>query len=195
MSLSYVVKKETKRCFDEGMKADLFTREKIETLLGGKCYQSTITEDTKKHVDFWWDAPNGKRYGIDVKDSRKNKRTDSDKDYSITWLEIQNVSGKPGWIYGEEDYIVFKTDNKLLFIKREQLAYFAETKYNEYISSGKNIVYDTPQECYVPYQRAKWGRKDIAFKAYMKDLEDISHFYVNYITDEVVTFNNKSIAK
>ena len=29
----------------------------------------------------------------------------------------------------------------------------------------------------------------------MKDLEDISHFYVNYITDEVVTFNNKSIAK
>lgn len=39
MSVNYVVKKETKRCFDEGMKADLFTRENIETLLGGKCYQ------------------------------------------------------------------------------------------------------------------------------------------------------------
>ena len=78
MGVSYVVKKETKRCLDEGMKADLFTREKIETLLGGKCYQSTIAEDTKKHVDFWWDSPKGKRYGIDVKDSRRNKRTDSD---------------------------------------------------------------------------------------------------------------------
>lgn len=39
-----------------------------------------------------------------------------------------------------------------------------------------------------------FNSSDIAFKAYLKDLEEISHFHINFITNEVVTFN-KSTAK
>ena len=90
--------------------------------------------------------------------------------------------------YYFQDYIL----NEISINNLERLG-LIQIKYNEYISSGKNIVYDTPRECYVPYQRAKWGRKDIAFKAYMKDLEDISHFHINFVTNEVVTFNKSAV--
>ncbi len=65
-SNSYIVK-ETKRCFDEHGCLHV----KIETLLGGKCYQSAITRRYRNMSIFGGDAPNGKRYSIDVKDSRR----------------------------------------------------------------------------------------------------------------------------
>ena len=64
---------------------------------------------------------------------------------------------------------------KILFVKRDKLLDFAEKKIE-----GKDIVYDTPKECYVPYQRRRWGREDIALKALNSDLEKLAQFCIDY---------------
>jgi hypothetical protein len=89
-------------------------------------------------------------------------------------LELQGVTGYPGWLYGKADYIAFRTFTKIIFVKRDTLLSFALEK-----TKDKETVYDTPKECYVPYKRKKWGRDDLSFKAHTSDLEEIADFCID----------------
>lgn len=152
-----------------------FVRDAVTHTLGGTTTRASKEEDIYDHIDFWWDSPKGGRLGIDVKGLHKNKRTDETFDDTIHWLEIQNVSGNSGWLYGKADYIAFKTRTKILFVKRSKLLSFALESIN-----GKEVVYDTPTECYVPYKRKKWGRDDLSLKAKNDDIEKLADFCIEY---------------
>ena len=112
--------------------------------------------------------------GIDVKGLNKSSRGDKNFDDTIHWLEIQNVRGKNGWLKGEAEYIAFRTLTDIIFIKREKLLNFALEKIKD-----KEIVYDTPKECYVPYKRLKWGRDDLSLKAFNSDLRNLADFCID----------------
>ena len=161
-----------KKMYHEGIKDEILVKDAIVNALGGTCEMSTVSEDINKHVDLWWDSPKKGRLGIDIKGLNKNKR--SDKTYSTNhWIEAVNVLGRKGWIYGDADYIAFRTLTEIMFVEPEDLIKLYETKV-----SNKELVFDTPNDCYIPYQRRKWGRKDIAFKMPDEDLLKISKFII-----------------
>ena len=60
-------------------------------------------EDMKEHWD--WKANNSL---VDVKGARKDARSDSSLNFDITWLEVTNVRGDPGWLKGKADFIAFE---------------------------------------------------------------------------------------
>ena len=151
-----------------------FVRDAITHTLGGTTERATKHEDINKHIDFWWDSPKKGRIGIDVKGLNKNKRGDKEYDDSIHWLELQNVNGKDGWLKGEAEYIAFRTVSKIIFVRREKLLSFALESIKD-----KDVVYDTPKECYVPYKRLKWGRDDLSLKVHNSDLENLADFCID----------------
>lgn len=154
---------------------EFFVMDSIKYTLGGTCKKSTKKEDIEDHIDFWWDSPKKGRLGIDVKGLNKRKRSDESYDDSIHWLEIQNVKGKDGWLKGKADYIAFRTMKNIIFVKRKKLLEFALESIKD-----KDVVYDTPIECYVPYKRKKWGRDDLSLKVKNEDLTNLADFSIDY---------------
>jgi len=147
---------------DEAFVAWILTEQK-----GGHVEVSTWEEDVHSHVDIWWVAPNGRRYGIDVKGLRKRSRSDYKVDDSITWLEFQNVYGEKGSMYGAADFIAFRRLHSVVFVSRSKLATYAESKV-----SGKRVTHFRPSGCWEPYNRQ--GRQDIICMAPMSELEQIA---------------------
>jgi hypothetical protein len=163
-----------KKYYELGKIDEEFVMGAVSKTLGGECWRSTRNEDIFKHIDFWWKSPKKGVIGIDVKGLNKSSRGDKNFDDTIHWLEIQNVRGKNGWLKGEAEYIAFRTLTDIIFIKREKLLNFALEKIKD-----KEIVYDTPKECYVPYKRLKWGRDDLSLKAFNSDLRNLADFCID----------------
>lgn len=151
----------------EGIKSEELIMDLTKKHFGGNVEKSTKEEDIKLHVDFWWISEEGERYGIDVKGKRKEKRSDTNVSSKINWIEIQNVNGKEGWIYGKSSYIVFIVDDYALYVPRKKLVDLVENKVK-----NKQILKEMPSETYVPYQRK--DRKDIIVKIPNDDLIKIS---------------------
>ena len=49
------------------------------------------------------------------------KKNSSAKKGNWLWVEIKNSKGKPGWLYGESDFIVFELSDRYLFVSRKSL--------------------------------------------------------------------------
>ena len=160
-----------KEMYTAGIQDEDFVMEAVEKTLGGKCEKSSKEEDMFDHIDFWWDSPRKGRIGIDVKGIKKSNRKDKYVDDSIHWIEMLNVRGNPGWIYGKSEYIAFRTFEKILFVKLKDLQKFAEEMTN-----GKELVHTNPKEFYIPYQR--FERQDKVFKCPTSDLERIAEFSI-----------------
>lgn len=134
--------------------------------------KATLEEDRKQHVDFWCFSK-GKKYGIDVKGLHKNNRTDKKYDDTIQWVELQNVLGNKGWVYGNTAYIAFLTTKEIIYVPTKRLAKFAEDKIK-----GKDLTNLCPKDFYIPYQRK--NRKDIIVKIPTKDLSSIATHVIPY---------------
>lgn len=163
-----------KEFYKKGVLDENFVMEAVSKTLGGECQKATKNEDMYDHIDFWWDSPKKGRIGIDVKGLNKNKRSDKKYDDSIHWLELQNVKGCEGWLFGKAEYIAFRTLSNIIFVKREKLLNFALK-----VIKGKDVVYDTPSDFYVPYKRKKWGRDDLSLKVPTSDLNDMADFCID----------------
>lgn len=150
--------------YKQGVQDERLVSRLLEEQYGGSTYPATKEEDMFKHVDFWWNHPNGDKIGIDVKGVKKAARSDNDTSDQINWIEMKNVHGNPGWIYGDSKYIAFRCFKCVLFIKTPILR-----KYAENAVQGKEITKIRPSEFYIPYQRK--GRKDVIFKCPTSDLE------------------------
>lgn len=161
-----------KRMYHEGLAEEKFVMEAVQHTLGGICTKSSAKEDRTDHIDFWWDSPKNGRIGIDVKGMRKNNRKDNEVDDTINWIELMNVSGNPGWIYGKADYIAFRTKSQILFVKTIDLQAFANEKIK-----GKELVSKNPNEFYIPYRR--FQRLDIVFKCPTSDLIELAEFVID----------------
>lgn len=161
--------------YRRGLIDETFIMEAVSKTLGGSCEKSSSKEDIEDHIDFWWDSPKKGRIPMDAKGIKKNSRSDKSFDDSIHWLELQNVNGKPGWLYGKAEYIAFRTNKRIIFVKREKLLSFALEA-----ASGKDVVYDNPKEFYVPYKRKKWGRDDLSIKVPTSDLLERADFCIDY---------------
>ena len=158
--------------YTAGLEDENFVMEAVQHTLGGECEKSTRYEDMFQHIDFWWDSPKKGRIGVDVKGVKKKNRKDKEVDDSIHWVEIQNVKGNKGWIYGDAEYIAFRTLTQIIFVKTKVLQKWSEEKV-----LNKQLVYNNPKSCYIPYQR--WQRQDIVYKIPTEDLIKLSDFIID----------------
>lgn len=159
------------RMYQDGLIDETLVMEAVQHTLGGTCEKSTPKEDMRDHVDFWWNSPKKGRIGVDVKGIKKKSRQDKEVDDTIHWIELLNVQGNPGWIYGKSTYIAFRTKKNILFVKTKLLQDFANNKV-----IGKEIVHVNPKDFYIPYQR--FGRKDMIIKVPVTDLEELADFTI-----------------
>ena len=175
MSVKRKLSKIVEKMYNEGLKDEHFVREATEKTLGGKCWDSTEEEDKYDHIDFWWESPKKGIIGIDVKGLKKSKRHDKEYDDTINWLELRNVYGKPGWVYGKSEYVAFRTKKDILFVKTVKLRDFAEK-----MTEGKEVVHYNPRDFYVPYQRSH--RSDLIIKVPTIDLMELMDFSIELDT-------------
>ncbi len=122
---------------------------------------STPEQDMTEH----WDVMdvNGRRY--DVKAMKKWKRADPEPTDRMHYVELRNVNGELGWLYGEADYIAFETRQYWLVVNRRFLMAFIEGATEKNERSDKPTVYKL-------YQRN--GRKDLMTVVPTVDLLAIS---------------------
>ena len=126
MAVSRFIKKRQEEYRALYGKVELKVMQITKDTFGGEVYKSTVDEDKKDHVDFWWDSPKKGKIGIDVKGIRKND--DGELDDTIFWIEFRNNPGLPGWIYGKEEYIAIERFTDIVYIKRDVLRKYAEEK-------------------------------------------------------------------
>lgn len=149
-------------------KEDAFAKLLVDTY-GGKTRHSSKEDDMYNHLDIIWSF-NNKDYSFDVKGLKKHNQKDINTDDSIHWIEIQNVRGNKGWIFGKADYIAFETNENWLIVRRNDIIDWIDKKVID-----KTIVYS--KDLYTYYQR--YGRDDIVVKVLTEDLRKIAHATIN----------------
>ena len=90
------------------------------------------------------------------------------------WIEYQNGDGKPGWVFGEADNIVFDLYTQFVGIPRDWLLNLTSNLTKGYVFAGdqeaRNRYVSKDKALYRPYRRYK--RKDILTKISVQDLLD-----------------------
>jgi hypothetical protein len=150
-------------CFEIGQTAE----ERFASLLEGS-RRATTQEDMHGH----WDVMSATGMKFDVKAMKKWKRADPEPTDRIHFVELRNVQGKLGWLYGEADYIAFETRAHWIVVPRQKLVFFVEGATEKNERSEKPAVYKL-------YQRE--GRKDLMTVVPTMDLLAISEVIINKI--------------
>lgn len=160
--------------FQQAKADEAFVMSALTLVIGGGTSGATLEDDMKKHFDVLWASPKKGILKIDVKSVKQNRTNDHTPDDTINWLEIQNTTGGTGWLKGEADYIAFKTFTDVIFVKRQKLLEWTLDHIKD-----KELVHETPTEFYVPYNRSKWGNKDIVVKCPTSDLRKLASWTIN----------------
>ena len=126
--------------------------------------KSTAMEDIHMHIDYWHDD-----IGVDVKG---NNLPDE------IWVELKNVQGKPGWVFGEAQYIAFDMPevHGFVFVKREQLKDYCSNNVDFSSMVTKNEAY---KKCY-----SRRDRDDLITFLTLQDLKEIPSYKVVKYSDE-----------
>ena len=121
-----------------------------------KVVASTPEQDIHEHWDF------AVRY--DVKMIKRELRT-GDYNENIHWVEIKNVHGNKGWLYGDADFFSFELDSYWVIVEKMALQDLIKDKCR------LKQTCETP-ELYKLYQRK--SREDIITMVKTIDLMFIS---------------------
>jgi hypothetical protein len=78
-----------------------------------KVFDAYVQQDMKEHWDF------GVRFDVKM---IKSVRRHQQKDENIHWVELKNVNGEQGWLYGEADFFAFELEDYWVIVSREELA-------------------------------------------------------------------------
>jgi hypothetical protein len=156
-----------KNSFKEGDQGENVFRS-IALSKGFEFSKSTFNQDCHDHIDCFLEK-NGKIASFDVKASKRISRSNTSKTDDSVWIEIYNVQGKHGWLYGKQDCIAFEFSNNFIVVNRQQLADHVSTIIDfklPYVRSAGEAYY----RC---YQRK--GRQDCITRISKSELLKISH--------------------
>ena len=131
---------------------------------------STKDQDIYDHIDGYitlW----GKRYSYDFKAQKKKNRGDENYSEEL-WIELKNVRGNPGWLYGKADLIIFETKKEYIVTSREKLPKIVEKLVD------RSEIFGYP--CLYKLYRRK-GREDLITLIREEDLEGCVKFKIGRI--------------
>jgi hypothetical protein len=113
--------------------------------------EDTIFSDEKTDMLEHWDLQTLNEK-IDVKSIKKVRRNDDTPNDNIHWVELKNVNGNLGWLYGEADSFAFETNNSWVLVDKIKLQTLVAHKCKDKIFCSKPQLYKL-------YQRK--GRQDV----------------------------------
>lgn len=87
--------------------------------------QASREDDIYRHIDIWINS-----YSFDVKAGKKVNRSDIAPNYNIHWIELKNVNGKKGWLFGDANYIAFELEKFWCICPRKSLISSLRNKIN-----------------------------------------------------------------
>jgi hypothetical protein len=128
---------------------------------GYRCLKTDKETDIHQHIDFFIV---GKKKNVTVDVKGNNYR-------NSIWIEFKNVTGKPGWIYGNADYIVFDfTDLQyFIFVDREELLQYCTENVKKEITTLEHCT----RKLYT-----RTDRKDLLTRLELTDLQKIKSFFI-----------------
>lgn len=112
----------------------------FKKLLGSSARKSNKDQDIFDHYDFF--------VKFDVK---KIRSVDEFGESDYHWVELQNVNGNTGWLYGKADYFAFETKNYWILVEADRLREFIKR-----VVTNSEITFT--KEAYRVYRRQ--GRLD-----------------------------------
>ena len=92
-------------------------------------------EDIFEHWDVKIDIK------IDVKAMKKINREDLDPNENIHYVEIKNVHGNKGWLYGDADYFAFEMKDYYVMVSKIKLQAMIADKCKDKIKCAKPTLY------------------------------------------------------
>ena len=160
----------------QGGMAGSIAETKFESLLLEKhlFFRRATLEEQYKHIDFVVLHPRTlKPNMVDVKSTKKVSRDEAITNSDILWVEIVNVQGYRGWLYGCSDYVA-------LYNQSEQIFYIVSTKdlcnlcNNLCVNGYASGPYDALYKLYT-----REGRKDVISMIKFSDLSNIPYTKFN----------------
>lgn len=123
---------------------------------------------------------------MDVKGLRKRNRKDG-YDENIHFVELKNVKGELGWLYGGSHFFVFATEDYWIFVNKKELQNFIheKCKNKEYGADSNN------KELYKLYTRS--DRKDVITMVKTLDLCRLSFLILDKEKENVNTKENEEL--
>lgn len=105
-------------------------------------------------------------FKVEVKAEKRIERSDHDLQSKFIWVELRNVRGKVGWLFGKADLIAFEREKTFFFVKRLDLLATVNQKVDlvAKAKSAKDALYKI-------YTRE--GRKDKVTLLPFQDIESI----------------------
>ena len=131
-----------------------------------------LREDKTKHWDYQISKaqPNGfYKRKIDVK---APKNVDGKLNDDFIWIELQNVGGGKGWLYGEADGIAFQMNDFFALVSLEDLQ---ELVHNLVDLKQEAKPSYSKKDPYVIYHRKKWHNDDLIVLIKKEDLLTLDH--------------------
>ena len=101
----------------------------------GEVSPSSTEQDINEHWDVKLDVK------FDVKAVKKVNRSDGETDETIHWVELINVRGNKGWLYGEADYFAFELDDYWVIVGKQPLQTFIAKKCAKKETSERPELY------------------------------------------------------
>jgi len=140
---------------------------------GWKISASSKDENIDEHWDYLIEKEN-ELFKVEVKSQKRINRGDKDEQTQFTWVELRNVRGKVGWLFGKADLIAFEKEKSFILVKRLELLALVNKKVNlvAKVREAKDALYKI-------YTRI--GRKDKLTLLPTKDIEEIKFMEWNKV--------------
>ncbi len=143
--------------------------------LFGSIFNDIIFSNKSQDINEHWDLK--LEFKIDVKSLKKISRSDIETNEFYHFIELKNVLGKLGWLYGKADYFAFETNEYWILVSKAKLQDFISQKIT------KKYVSNVDESLYCLYTRN--GRKDVITMVKTIDLM--------FIADEIILKTNDII--
>lgn len=132
---------------------------------GWKVSASSKDENIDDHWDYLIEKT-GEVFKVEVKSQKRIRRGDKSEQTDFTWVELRNVRGKVGWLFGKADLIAFEKESSFLFVKRLDLLAVVNKKVN--LVAKVRTPADAVYKIYI-----REGRKDKITLLPTSDVEEI----------------------
>lgn len=132
---------------------------------GWKVSASSKDENIDDHWDYLIEKA-GEVIKVEVKSQKRIRRGDKTEQTDFTWVELRNVRGKVGWLFGKADLIAFEKESSFLFVKRLDLLAVVNKKVN--LVAKVRAPTDAVYKIYI-----REGRKDKITLLPTSDVEEI----------------------
>lgn len=155
----------------EGNHAESSFEESMQKL-GFIVKKSSKKQDMYDHIDYYITSPDGNESSVDVKAKKRSARNANFTD--DIWVEITNVRGNSGWLYGKQDLIAFDTGEHFVMVTRDTLRGYIEQVIDfdlPYVTSPINAHHRL-------YQRT--GRQDEITIIKKQELTHLPHTIIPY---------------